>query len=236
VFLSCKGNTSEKEMAGISLVYAEKGSFAKGVKGDTKNPEQIVSIKQDFWISKYEITQQQYNAVMDTNPSVQPGEKHPVENVSWYDAVLFCETLNRDLSKTGKLPEGYEFRLPTSTEWEYAAKGGINKDTFSYAGSNELDIVAWYRNNSEKKHHRVGQKKPNALGLYDMSGNVWEWCADSLPENQSGKPGQSTRIKKGGAFFNDAGTLKLNNTGEMDPNGKGVRFGFRVVFVKKMNN
>lgn len=154
---------------------------------------------QDFYIWKTEVTQSQYENIMGKNPSKFIGANHPVERVSWYDAVAYC---NKRSEQEGLMPcySGSEdsitcdftangYRLPTSAEWEYAAKGGRKVDCFTYAGSDNLDEVAWYDDNSGDKTHDVATKKPNTLGLFDMSGNVWEWCW-----NESG----SMRVKRGG--------------------------------------
>ena len=123
-----------------------------------------------FYICKYEVTQALWKEVMGNNPSEMQGDDLPVEQVSWNDCQAFIAKLNE---LTGK-----HYRLPTEAEWEYACKGGKYTKGFKYSGSNNIDDVAWYDENSEGKTHPIGQKQPNELGLYDMSGNVWEWCQD----------------------------------------------------------
>lgn len=135
-------------------------------------------IVSSFQISRYQVTQEEWEFVMGSNPSIHKGARRPVEFVELSDCQKFINRLN--------IITGMSFRLPKETEWEFAARGGIYSKGFSFSGGNNLDAVAWYRNNafkigeSDPDHgsHPVGQKQPNELGLYDMTGNVWEWCCD----------------------------------------------------------
>ncbi|MFN0076952.1 MAG: sulfatase-like hydrolase/transferase [Prosthecobacter sp.] len=190
------------------------------------------AVSNDFWMTKHEVTQEIYQATMSENPSTQKAEGHPVETVSWHNAMEFCRRLTDSLRSSQSLPEGHEVRLPISSEWEWAALGGTQSQGHAFAGGSDAKEVGWTKEDSSDGHHSVGAKQPNELGLYDMTGNVWEWCLDQLPADKTGKPGADTRIKRGGSFYNNAATSPITNIGEMAPSGKGPRFGFRVVIAK----
>ncbi len=166
----------------------------------------------DFYIGKYPVTQAQWQAVMGNNPSNFKGEDNPVENVSWNDCLDFIKQLN---SKTGR-----KFWLPRESQWEYAARGGNQSNNYKYSGSNRLDEVGWYDTNSKSMTHPVGRKYPNELGIYDMSGNVWEWCED--------RDGPTHSIR-GGSFSSIVNYCTVSYCENEFPGTWNPRIGFRLV-------
>lgn len=182
----------------------------------------------NYSVMKTEVTQKLYESIMGKNPSVFKGENNPVENVSWYDAVEFCNllskkfgyepvyTINGSSVTWNENANGY--RLSAVEEWQYAAKGG---QEFKYSGSDNLDEVGWYGDNSGSKTHQVAQKKPNGYGLYDMSGNVWEWCWDSHS--------YECRYNCGGSWSNGAYNCEVGNRRWNIAYGRGDDRGFRIV-------
>ena len=220
----------------MELVKVEAGTFVMGArdggnKGNAREHE--VTLTQNFYIGSSEVTQAQYQSVMGNNPSGFKGDDLPVEQVSWSNAMTFCAKLN----KMGKAPRGWTFTLPTEAQWEYAARGGNKSRNFTYSGSNDFDEVAWHEGNSGEKTHPVAQKKANELGLYDMSGNVWEWCLDlyevgyaSDPEFLMDNTGQF-RVNRGGSWYYLA---KFCSSSSRDCDAPGFcddDVGFRVVLV-----
>ena len=187
----------------IEMVRVEAGTFTMGATPEMENPwdgekpTHQVTLTNDYYIGKYEVTQALWQAVMGNNPSNFKGDNLPVGYVSWKDCQKFISKLN---SITGKT-----FRLPTEAEWEYAAHGGKKSRGYQYSGSNNISDVAWYGDNSDDKTHPVGSKQGNELGIYDMTGNVWEWCQDwfslysSSPQvNPTGATSGSDRVFRGG--------------------------------------
>ena len=199
----------------IEMVKVEGGTFMMGATSEMKNPNSNekpvhqVTLTNDYYMGKYEVTQALWQAVMGSNPSEYKGDNLPVETVSWNDCQKFISKLN---SLTGR-----KFRLPTEAEWEYAARGGKESRGYQYSGSSNISDVAWYDENSGSKTHPVGTKQANELGIYDMTGNVWEWCSDwyssyssSSQTNPTGSDSGSARVSRGGGWFNDASYCRLS--------------------------
>ena len=215
-----------------NMVRVEGGTFTMGATSeqgsdvfDDEKPAHQVTLS-SFSIGKYEVTQEEWQAVMGSNPSSFKGAKRPVENVSLEDCQEFIRKLN---ALTGK-----QFRLPTEAEWEYAARGGNRSRGYKYAGSDNLGSVAWFEGNSSSQTHDVGQKSPNELGLYDISGNVWEWCQDwygsyssGSQTNPAGPSSGSYRVGRGGSWRNGAricrSSLRCNFTPSLSFNYLGLR-------------
>ena len=216
-----------------SMVKVEGGAFTMGATSeqgsDASNDEypahQVTLL--DYMICKTEVTQELWQAVMGSNPSKFKGDNLPVERVSWNDCQEFIKKLN---SLTG-----LNFRLPTEAEWEYAARGGNKSKGYKYSGSNDIGSVAWYWDNSPYKIHAVATKSPNELGLYDMSGNVWEWCSDWYGDysigsqtNPKGPSSGSRRVCRGGSCFRDAGICRVSSRVSGIPDEGGINMGLRL--------
>ena len=216
-----------------NMVYVEGGTFSMGATSEQgedadydEKPTHQVTLS-SFSIGKYEVTQEEWEAVMESNTSKFKGAKFPVEQVSWNDCQEFIRKLNQ---MTGK-----KFRLPTEAEWEYAARGGSKSRGYKYAGGNDLGSVAWYNDNSGRKTHEVGQKQPNELGLYDMAGNVLEWCQDwkgnyssSSQSNPQGPSSGSLRVYRGGSWHYDARYCRVSNRINSTPDARNNDLGLRL--------
>lgn len=217
-------STLHAQIPTIEMVFVRGGDFLMGCTGEQRAdclpneiPAHVVHLD-NFLISKYEVTQELWMAVMGgKNPSKVIGDSLPVTHVSWYAAREFIQKLNK---MTGK-----KYRLPTESEWEYAARGGAASRGFMFSGSDNLNEVAWYRKNSGRKPHQVGTKKPNELGIYDMSGNVYEWCYDGFEfyetslggsyYNPYGNEFSDTKVFRGGCMtsFPDVCRISARNVG-----------------------
>ena len=182
----------------------------------------------DYYMGKYEVRQSEWEAVMGNNPSYFKGDDLPVENVSWEDCHEFIGRLNA--------LTGLSFKLPTEAQWEYAARGGSLSKSYKFSGSNDLEEVGWYGSNSGNYTHRVGEKQPNELGLYDMSGNVWEWCEDWYGDYSSdsqsdpiGAVSGSFRVYRGGSRNSGARLCRVSYRLYNAPNRRNSFLGFRLV-------
>ena len=224
-----------KDGISIDMVRVEAGTFTMGATPEMKNPfddekpTHQVTLTNDYYIGKYEVTQALWKAVMGNNPSKHKGDNLPVEQVSWNDCQEFIDKLN---SITGKT-----FRLPTEAEWEYAARGGKKSRGYQYSGSNNLSDVAWYADNSGSKTHAVGSKQANELGIYDMTGNVWEWCQDwygrydsSSQVNPTGANSGSYRVSHGGSWSFTARNCRSSCRDDITPGYRLNDLGLRLVF------
>lgn len=221
----------------FKMVRVQGGTFMMGANdGDAgalerEKPAHEVTLS-DYWIGETQVTQALWEVVMGKNPSEFKGDPNlPVENVSWQDCKDFIRELNR---LTGK-----EFRLPTEAQWEFAARGGnLGKDNhYLYAGGNDIDDVAWYGENSDRKTHPVGEREPNELGLYDMIGNVWEWCNDwygkyhyleSPAKDPTGPSSGTGRVIRGGSSFDNARGCRVSCRGRFDPASESQIVGLRL--------
>lgn len=214
----------------FTIVDVAGGTFQMGSESsdayDNEKPVHQVTLS-DFSIGKTEVTQELWEAVMGSNPSSFKGARLPVDKVSWDDCQTFITKLN-ELT-------GQKFRLPTEAEWEFAARGGNNSMGYKYSGSNNIDNVAWYNTNSGSMSHEVATKLPNELGLYDMSGNVWEWCQDwygkyssSSQRNPTGATTGADRVNRGGGWLLDADFCRVTYRWVFFPTDPNEGLGLRL--------
>ena len=221
----------------FTMIAVEGGTFTMGATPEQgsdafewEKPAHQVTLSK-YYIGETEVTQALWKAVMGNNPSKFEGDNLPVEYISWDDCQKFIQKLN---VLTGK-----SFRLPTEAEWEFAARGGINSRGYKYSGSNNIDGVAWYTNNSGDKTHPVKTKQANELGIYDMSGNAWEWCQDwygsyssAAQTNPKGATTGSRRVYRGGCWFGNAWSCRSSYRYSGSPVSRGGHLGFRLVLSK----
>lgn len=214
----------------MDLVLIRPGSFVMGSEaGESREHIRRVTITKPFYLGKYEVTQEQWQAVTGGNPSNFRASGNPVECISWNDCQDFVKKLS------AKFP-GAEFRLPTEAEWEYACRAASASEF--YFGDNEANLgeYAWYAENSEQKTHLVGQRNPNAWGLYDMHGNVWEWCSDWYGDKYSdgdatnplGAPSGAERVLRGGSWTVPPTMCRSAFRLKLDPTYRNFSNGLRV--------
>ena len=226
-----------KDGISIDMVKVEAGTFMMGATSEMKDsyddpdsdekPVHQVALTNDYYMGKYEVPQALWEAVMGSNPSKYKGDNLPVEKVSWNDCQEFISKLN---SLTGR-----KFRLPTEAEWEYAARGGKKSRGYQYSGNSNISDVAWYDGNSGSKPHPVGTKQANELGIYDMSGNVYEWCSDwygsyssSSQTNPTGADSGSSRVYRGGSWIYIAWLCRLSYRAGNTPGYRSYGLGLRL--------
>lgn len=213
------------------MIYVEGGAFQMGANNQVdpdvyldEGPLHTMFVK-SYNIGKYEVTQAQWTAVMGSNPSSFKGDNLPVDNVSWDDIQSFIRKLNQQTGRT--------YRLPTEAEWEYAAKGGKQSKGLRYAGEDHPQYTAWYLDNAGNKSHAVGTKSPNELGLYDMCGNVWEWCQDTYRLYDAGAATDGTQyVLRGGSWGSSAKICRVTFRAYNYSSYRRSNYGFRLVLVK----
>lgn len=230
----------------MKMVYVEGGSFRMGATpeqgSDADSDESPVhTVRLDsYYMAECEVTQAQWEKIMGTTiyqqrdkantqwPMRGVGDKNPMYYVNWEEAQAFCRELSAMTGNT--------YLLPTEAQWEYAARGGNKSRNYKYSGSYAIDAVAWYDSNSGSATHWVKQKRANELGLYDMSGNVWEWCSDwygsyssSEQSNPTGAGSGQRRVLRGGGWGSDAGYCRVSDRSNDTPSGRDFNIGFRVV-------
>ena len=222
-FFACSNPTEE-----IEMVLVEGGDFVIGSEIEEAEADEKPAVEvhvESFYISKFEVTQALWEYVMGNNPSYFQNSEFPVESVSYDDVQIFLRKLNK---LTGK-----RYRLPTEKEWEYAAKGGQSRYCFIYSGNDNIDAVAWYRENSGEQTHPVGKLRSNSLGLYDMTGNVHEWCVDSY--DGTNYIGDTVSVAtdlvyvfKGGSFYSDCQHCRISNRNNASFDTRNFSLGFRL--------
>lgn len=226
----------KEPLTGMEFVFIKGGCYDMGdTFGDGETDEKPVHnvCINDFYMGKHEVTQKQWETIMGSNPSdfSSCGDSCPVEMVSWNDTQEFIQKLN---GTTGK-----SYRLPTEAEWEYAARSGGKKEKYAGTGSDsDLNNYAWYGSNSDYETHPAGQKKPNGLGIHDMSGNVYEWCHDwfgsdyykkRLRDNPQGPSFDNKRVFRGGSWLNEPQLLRASDRNGDDPSVRNRRVGLRLI-------
>ena len=241
---ACAGSAPENKesefnirepVTGMEFLHVPFGSF---LMGDTfgegiENEKPVHEVQLDgFYLGRYPVTQSQWKGLMPDNPSEFQGDFHPVERVSWYEVQEFARKLTQ--ANKGK----YTFQLPSEAQWEYAARGGGKQE--KYSGGDDIDAVAWYDDNSNGTTHPVGQKTPNGLEIYDMSGNVWEWCRDTYKarayerhqrKNPVCNEEGPDRVIRGGSWNLDAWSARCARRFSLPADLSGPALGFRLVMM-----
>ena len=240
----------------FEMVYVQGGTFTMGCTDDQKGkcekdarPAHQVSLT-EFYAGKYEVTQSLWKAVMGTTVEQQckkagqhnvygVGDDYPIYYINFSEANAFCAKLNEIFAD--QIPEGFHFDLPSEAQWEFAARGGVKDVPSLYAGSRFASDVAWYEGVSERTSHPVGQKQPNELGLYDMNGNVWEWCQDWYDEDFYSHSAlqdpvnancAANRVYRGGSWDYSAKLCPVSMRFYGAPAGRTINLGIRVVLTK----
>lgn len=233
-------------MVWIKPGHFQMGSYPgeQGHASDEVPPTEVI-LTHGFWMGKYEVTQEEYVAVMGVNPSGFQGQtNHPVEKVTWNEANTYCEKLTGRERAAGRLPAGFVYRLPTEAEWEYACRAGTTT-RFSFGddpANTELARYGWFIVNSDSTTHPVGRLRPNPWGLYDMHGNVWEWCHDLWQDtypggtvtDYAGPTDGWLRVARGGSWLYDAAFCRSANRDDYGPDNRCSDIGFRVVLARPL--
>ena len=218
----------------FEMVWVGGGIFEMGGSDaeayEDEHPVHEVAVP-SFYLGKYPVTQELWKEVMGNNPSVFKGEDRPVETVSWEEAQAFIQKLNQETGKS--------YRLPSEAEWEFGARGGIHSEGYLYSGSDKLKEVGWYDANSGHGTHSVGLKMANELGIFDLSGNVYEWCEDDWHGSYKGAPADgsawidheergSRRVVRGGSWLDDAQDCRVSYRDSDEPGYRDTDIGFRL--------
>ena len=235
------GNIHRETIKGgpsFDMIWVEGGSFQMGGTDeeayDEEKPVHQVKVS-GFYLGRYPVTQDLWESIMGNNPSGYKGPQHPVENVSWEDAQAFLKQLNKKTKSS--------YRLPTEAEWEFAARGGIHTEEYLYSGSDKLSEVGWYADNAGIGTQAVGQLLENELGLFDMSGNVLEWCEDDFHDNYEGAPVDGSawidrpkrarfRVLRGGTWNGFARLCRVSFRLRYAPGDRYGFIGFRLVLPR----
>ena len=232
----------------LEMAYIPPGTFAMGSENGagSERPQTRVTLTIGYWLGKTEVTQGQWEALMGATvvrqrdkanpgwPLRGEGPDYPVYYVNWNEAMEYCQRLTERERSAGRLPEGFKYTLPTEAQWEYACRAGTTED---FAGS--LDAMAWYGSNRGGQAHPAGQKQPNAWELYDMHGNVGEWCRDWYQDHLSGgsvadpfgPASGSARVVRGGSWFSPARDCRSASRSGGVPDGRQSRLGFRLALA-----